>query len=204
VYFTTDGGTTWQNLSNGLSDKVLLGLALDPNNPQILFAGSAYRGIYKSEDGGKTWRSSSAGMDPNEQISSIVVDPMRSNVVYAGSWKSGVFISEDGGKTWRLIKDGLSTRSVRALAISADGNHLYAVTRGEGVFRLDRNGQPPPTVFNPQIVPTTQASNGTTQSVADPQKTPSFKIPSCSGFLLLILATIGWRVTNGSRKFLHQ
>ncbi|OGO24875.1 MAG: hypothetical protein A2Y54_04930 [Chloroflexi bacterium RBG_16_51_16] len=204
VYFTTDGGATWQNVSNGLSDKVVLGLALDPNNPQILFAGSAYRGIFKSDDGGKTWRSSSAGMDPNEQISSIVVDPMRSNVIYAGSWKSGVFISEDGGKTWRLIKDGLSTRSVRALAISADGNHLYAVTRGEGVFRLDLNGQPPPTVANPQIVPTTQASIGPTQSVEESLKTPSFKIPSCSGFLLLILAVIGWRATNGHRKFLHR
>jgi hypothetical protein len=47
VYLTTDGGATWQNVSNGLSDKVVLGLALDPNNPQILFAGSAYRASSK-------------------------------------------------------------------------------------------------------------------------------------------------------------
>jgi hypothetical protein len=59
-----------------------------------------------------------------------------------GSWKSGVFISEDGGKTWRLIKDGLR-RDLCGHAISADGNHLYAVTRGRGVF-ASTNGQLPP------------------------------------------------------------
>ncbi len=186
VYVTTDGGTTWQAASKGLSDKFLLGLAIDPNNPQILFAGSAFRGIFKSEDGGKTWRSSGVGMDQNEQISSIVVDPIRSNVLYAGSWKSGVFISEDGGKTWRLIKDGLRTRSVRALALSGDGNHLYAATRGEGVFRLDLNGQPPPAAPKPESLATVLPVDSPTQSADEPTNLPFPGLP-CGAALLPIV-----------------
>ncbi len=198
VYVTTDGGATWQAASNGLSDRMVLGLTLDPNNPQVLFAGSAYRGIYKSEDGGKTWKSSGAGMDPNEQISSIAFDPVRSNIVYAGSWKSGVFISEDVGKTWRLIKEGLRTRSVRALAISADGNHLYAATRGEGVFRLDLNGQVPSSVPGAQVESTAQVAQPTSEGV----ELPSFPIPSLpcsSGLLLLLLASVGWQAAHKNR-----
>jgi hypothetical protein len=41
------------------------------------------------------------------------------------------------------MSNGLRTRAVNSLALSADGWHLYAGTEGEGVFRLDFNGQPP-------------------------------------------------------------
>ena len=80
-------------------------------------------------------------MDPNESVGALVVDPLRPNVVYAGSWRSGVYLSEDAGQSWRLLSEGLRTRSVRALAISADGETLYAATRGEGVFRLSTHDQ---------------------------------------------------------------
>jgi len=70
-----------------------------------------------------------------------VVDPLRTHVVYVGSWTSGVYLSEDAGETWNLLNDGLRTRSVRKLAISSDGETLYAATRGEGVFRLSTLSQ---------------------------------------------------------------
>jgi photosystem II stability/assembly factor-like uncharacterized protein len=80
-------------------------------------------------------------MDANEPIAAIVVDPLRPNVVYAGSTRSGLFVSSDSGKTWRVHDEGLRTRSILALAISADGQTLYAGTHGEGVFRLSTLGQ---------------------------------------------------------------
>jgi photosystem II stability/assembly factor-like uncharacterized protein len=136
VYTTTNGGLDWQAASNGLTDLYVMGLAINPHNPAILYAGTAGSGLFKSENGGASWQQSSGGMAANEPIGSIVVDPIQSNVVYAGSWFSGVFYSEDAGQTWMQINDGLRTRSVRALAISADGQVVYAGTRGEGVFRL--------------------------------------------------------------------
>lgn len=136
VFMTADGGITWEARSNGMWSLDIISLAIDPADPEKLYAGTAERGLFVSRDGGVTWTSSSAGMDPNEPVGAIEVDPTRPNVIYAGSWRSGVYLSEDGGARWRLINDGLRTRSVRALAISADGETLYAATRGEGVFRL--------------------------------------------------------------------
>jgi len=141
VFHTSDGGTNWESTSNGLRSNMVMDLALDPENPDILYAATVSNGVFKSQDSGTTWIASSGGMDPNEPIGAVVVDPVRTSVVYAGSWSSGVYLSQDGGVTWRRINQGLRTRSVRALAISVDGETLYAATRGEGVFRLSTLNQ---------------------------------------------------------------
>jgi photosystem II stability/assembly factor-like uncharacterized protein len=208
VFRTTDGGETWESASNGLWDMVM-DIAISPQDPQVLFAATAGQGVFKSEDGGSSWRPGSAGMDPNEQIGSIVIDPVRPHVLYAGSWRSGVFLSEDDGATWRLIIDGLRTRSVRALAISSDGQTLYAATRGEGVFRLSTLNQtdfedlaPTPTSIPPTPIPPTPVPPTRTPSVSptqaptvaptgeQPAAAPSGGLPCLGG--ALPLALIGW------------
>jgi len=136
VYKTVDGGTKWEMKSVGLGPRTIMGLAIDNSNPSMLYAGSDQQGLYKSVDGGETWHWSSSGMEPNEPIFGIVVDPVRPNVVYAGGWSSGVYVSENYGADWQQLNEGLRTRSVHDLAISADGETLFAATRGVGVFRL--------------------------------------------------------------------
>jgi photosystem II stability/assembly factor-like uncharacterized protein len=95
VYLTHDAGQTWEPASAGLRSMMVMALAGDAENPELLLAGTAAAGVFRSEDSGQTWRESSAGMDPNEPIGAIVVDPVRPNVVYSASWRSGVFLSED-------------------------------------------------------------------------------------------------------------
>jgi len=82
-------------------------------------------------------------MNPTATIRDIVVDPTNPEIVYAGAEDSGVFRSEDGGERWQAINGGLTNRSVYTLAISLDGQTLYAGTDGAGVFRLDLDGTPP-------------------------------------------------------------
>jgi photosystem II stability/assembly factor-like uncharacterized protein len=141
VFLSTDGGETWTSRSSGLRSRQIMDLAAHPGNPEVLFAASFNDGIYKSQDGGGSWQRSNSGMDPNEQIMALVIDPLRPDVLYAGSRTSGVFLSEDGGQTWRKHNDGLRTRAINALAISSDGETLYAATLGEGVFRLSTLSQ---------------------------------------------------------------
>jgi hypothetical protein len=112
-------------------------------NWETLYTGCRGVGVYKTTNGGATWAPSSAGMNPTATIRDIVVDPTNPQVVYAGAQDSGVFQSEDGGQRWQAINDGLTNRSVYTLAISADGQTLYAGTDGAGVFRLDIDGTPP-------------------------------------------------------------
>jgi photosystem II stability/assembly factor-like uncharacterized protein len=158
---TTDGGQSWTASNQGLPESRVLSVVLHPSNAHIVYAGLGMAGLYRSEDGGATWQSSAAGLNPEASISDIVFDPTDSQVIYVADRFSGVYRSTDSGTTWTPINVGLRTRAVNALAISSDGQHLYAATEGEGVFRLDLSGQPPqpvPTLtpVSPTFIPTSR------------------------------------------------
>jgi hypothetical protein len=76
-------------------------------------------------------------------LSDIIFDPVNPQTMYVADRFSGVYVSTDGGTSWLPLNNNLRTRAVNKLAMSADGQHLYAATEGEGVYRLDLSGQPP-------------------------------------------------------------
>jgi len=138
VLKTTNGGRVWDARNSGLPKQpCVLSIALDPRNPETVFAGLRDGGLYRSTNGGISWCASSTGVSPEATITDIISDPARAGVLYAADLRTGVYRSTDGAQTWVKINDGLWTRAVTALAISEDGNILYAATEGEGVFRLD-------------------------------------------------------------------
>ena len=146
VFKTADGGATWTSASTGLPSLRAASMAMDPSDPLTLYVGFFDGGVYKTSNGGATWSQSSYGMDPEARITGIVVDPTDPHVVYAGDENSGVYRSTSAGYQWTLINDGLRTRAVNTLAISAGGEMLYAVTEGEGVFRFDVKDEIPSTL----------------------------------------------------------
>jgi photosystem II stability/assembly factor-like uncharacterized protein len=82
-------------------------LAVDPNNPNVIFAGTYGAGIYISRDGGQTWEPSNEGLGKGT-VGSIVVDPTDSNIVYAALFdQGGVYKSADGGRTWAAANRGI-------------------------------------------------------------------------------------------------
>jgi photosystem II stability/assembly factor-like uncharacterized protein len=128
VYKTTDGGKTWAlalkggNLSTGCS-----GLAMDPGDPDVLFAGLwdfrrkgwTYRsggesptapsgsGLHRTSDGGKTWtaltKDTNKGLPPGPWGRvEVTVAPSDAKTVYAfiESPDSALYASADGGATW--------------------------------------------------------------------------------------------------------
>jgi photosystem II stability/assembly factor-like uncharacterized protein len=139
VYKSVDGGRSWFKNSTGITVPDVRAIAIDYSNPRVVYAGSQRGGIYKSTNNGQDWQLINYGMDPEAAIRSIVIDPTNSQTIYAGDWLSGVYRSLDAGKTWYHINGGLRTRAVQKLAISKDGNFLYAGTQGEGVYRLVLN-----------------------------------------------------------------
>jgi photosystem II stability/assembly factor-like uncharacterized protein len=121
---------------------VVTDVAFDPVDSQVIFAASQHGGVWRSSDGGRTWSQSSAGMDPNELIVKILPDPAHPGLIYAASKLSGVFMSLDDGGTWQGLNNGLPTRDITNLALSADGSVLYAGSGARGVFRLGDPGGP--------------------------------------------------------------
>jgi photosystem II stability/assembly factor-like uncharacterized protein len=147
VLRSRDGGKSWVEANQGLptvdqnnQGQPLLdvrSLILDPNNPSTLYAGLEIGAVYKTTDGGDHWAASGYGLDAQASIRALAIDPTNSKLLYAGDLLTGAYRSQDAGQTWEQINDGLRTRSVMALAVSADGGTVYAATNGEGVFRLD-------------------------------------------------------------------
>jgi photosystem II stability/assembly factor-like uncharacterized protein len=130
---TQDGGDSW---SKRLPiNEPVWSLAMDPNNPQILYAGT-YVGIYASSDGGDQWEFKGLG---SNDIRSVTIEPVDSTKICAGTYEDGVFASNDGGENWAQIDQGLTgdlNRCIVSLAMDLTVNKavLYAGT-GCGVFK---------------------------------------------------------------------
>jgi photosystem II stability/assembly factor-like uncharacterized protein len=138
LYRTDDGGANWMQLTLSTSPVVtdVRSVAIRPDDPNVLYAGVEFGGAYRSDNGGDDWTPLVAGMEPNDSIWALEFDPANPEVVYAGSFFSGVYRWIPDEAMWTHVNAGLRTRAVVDLAISHDGQVLYAATWGEGVFRL--------------------------------------------------------------------
>lgn len=122
LYKTTDGGKTWTKILYINADTGCSDVALDPQEPDIVYAamwqfrrqpwtftsGGPGSGLHKSTDGGKTWKKLTVGLPEGElgRIA-IAVAPSRPNVVYANveSRKTALYVSQDLGESWTKVND---------------------------------------------------------------------------------------------------
>jgi photosystem II stability/assembly factor-like uncharacterized protein len=124
LYKSADGGRTWKAVLTISENTGVADVAMDPSNPDILYA-SAYQrrrhvftlidggpesAIYKSIDAGATWNKLKSGL-PSVDMGRIglAVSPADPNVVYAtveaADGKGGIFRSMDKGATWEKRND---------------------------------------------------------------------------------------------------
>jgi len=122
VYQTIDGGKTWKKVLFVDKDTGCSDIAMDPNNPRILFAGmwqveiktwgrwsgGPGSGVFMSRDGGTTWKRLTGHGLPDPPLGKIAVAVAQSNSnrVYAlieTGQRGSLWRSDDGGKNWRLV-----------------------------------------------------------------------------------------------------
>jgi photosystem II stability/assembly factor-like uncharacterized protein len=130
VWKTTDGGTYWENISDGFFQTAAVGaLAVSDADPNVIYAGmgeccirgnvSHGDGVYKSTDAGRSW--THMGLQDTRHLARVRIHPHNPDLVYVAAlghvygpnMQRGVFRSADGGKTW----DHILFRSDRAGAI---------------------------------------------------------------------------------------
>lgn len=147
VIRSLDGGATWARANSGLDPFEIwvdvAGLAFDPSEPAILYAGVAdlfhSRGIYKSTDRGDHWERSGSGIPEGVAVHDVVVDPSEPSRVYAATG-AGVFVSEDAGETWRSLADGMASEVLSSSPDPHAPGGRYATTTSAGPLRTTDDG----------------------------------------------------------------
>jgi photosystem II stability/assembly factor-like uncharacterized protein len=117
LWKTTNGGTTWTPIFERQGTISIGNIAIDPNNPDVIWVGTGEAnlrnsvsfgdGVYKSNDGGKSWVH--VGLRDSRHISRIIINPHNPEIVYVGAFghafgpnqERGVYMTTDGGKTWQ-------------------------------------------------------------------------------------------------------
>ncbi len=127
-YVAVASGHIWKTINDGITFEPVFDnygaysigcLAIDPNNPYVVWAGTGENnhqralgygdGIYKTTDGGKSWKN--MGLKDSRQIGEIAIDPRNTNIVFVAAEGSvwgpggdrGLYKTEDAGKTWKKV-----------------------------------------------------------------------------------------------------
>lgn len=120
VWRTDDGGTTWNNITDGFLPVGSIGsIRVALSDPNVIYVGtgsadprgnvSIGKGMYKSTDGGKTWNC--IGLEKGGQIGKIEIHPKNPDIVFAAVLGNpfgpnpdrGIFRTRDGGKSWEKV-----------------------------------------------------------------------------------------------------
>lgn len=162
VYKSMDGGQSWEQLlyvdqRTGCAD-----LAMDPNDPNVLYAsmwafrrtgwsfesGGSTSAFYKSTDGGKNWNKIHNGF-PSGDLGrlGIAIAPSNPKVLYTvieakEPSKKGLYRSEDGGQSWNQLNNdfGITVRPFYFSRIVVDPRDENVVVKGGLSGSISRDG----------------------------------------------------------------
>ncbi|MBT8311982.1 MAG: glycosyl hydrolase, partial [Flavobacteriaceae bacterium] len=117
VWKTTDGGRSWENISDGYFGGSIGAVEVAQSDPNVIYVGGGEKtlrgnvssgyGVWKTVDAGKTWKS--AGLKKSRHVPRIRLHPDNPDIVYAAVLGNiykptpdrGIYKSTDGGKSWK-------------------------------------------------------------------------------------------------------
>jgi photosystem II stability/assembly factor-like uncharacterized protein len=123
-------------------------LAMHPSNSNILYAGAANGGVWKSTNGGDSW-TTRWKFEDSLAIGAVATAPSNGNVVYAGTgedtpgWSPsyggvGLYKSADGGGTWTLIANTSQVGSrCNKIVVHPSNSRRVFVASDTGVYRAE-------------------------------------------------------------------
>ncbi len=149
LFKSTDGGATWNKLTNGLPDDLVqIYVAIAPSKPSRLYATVAtsksgeYQtgaglGVYRSDDAGEHWMQITTDPRPAMRIGGgdlpvPRVDGKNPDVVYSASIVT--LRSEDGGKTWDSIRGAPGGDDYQNIWINPNNPDILLVVSDQGAI----------------------------------------------------------------------
>ena len=160
-------GTVWRPIGpspmapagrqdNGLTSAI----AVSPNDPDVIFIGTAGGGVWRTSDGGTNWRpvfdqQISLGIG---NPSAITIDPNDTNTIYVGTSPrltpqaaAGIFKSTDGGASWVQLGSGFPDGNtgnatqffgqiINVIVVDPANSQTVYLASNNGVFRSQDGG----------------------------------------------------------------
>jgi photosystem II stability/assembly factor-like uncharacterized protein len=126
VYRSLNGGKTWERVLYKDENTGAIQVAIDPQNPNIIYADmwagrqgpwengawdGKESGLYKSIDGGTTWKKLTNGLPTVQQGLGRIgfciapTDPNRLYATVDAGKEGGLYRSDDGGESWRSMSN---------------------------------------------------------------------------------------------------
>jgi len=163
LFKSTDGGTTWKQLTKGLPENVVhIQVALSASDEKRLYAtlatsresgyaSAAGLGVYRSDDAGENWYKATDDPRPALKIGGgdlpvPVVDPKNPDVIYSASIVTER--SEDGGKTWTSLRGAPGGDDYQNLWINPDNPNIILLVSDQGAIVSVNRGQTWSSWFN--------------------------------------------------------
>ena len=119
VWKTSDGGSSWHNVSDGYFGGSVGAVAVSDWDPNVVYAGLGEKtvrgnvspgdGIWRSNDAGDSW--TKLGLEDTQHIARIRIHPKNPDLVYVAAMghlfgandERGVYRSTDGGENWQKV-----------------------------------------------------------------------------------------------------
>jgi photosystem II stability/assembly factor-like uncharacterized protein len=134
-YAPAGAGSPWFTIGPRNVNGRVKALAVHPTNPDIVYAGAASGGVWKSTDGGQSWHPLWDQQDTMACVA-IAIAPSAPNTIYVGTgeWTpgwgpgfpgTGIFVSTDGGASWTQRTTVVSRRVAQIVVSPTDANRVY-------------------------------------------------------------------------------
>jgi len=143
IKLTSDGGTTWQDVTPPELTPWSKVAQLDAGHfdTQTVYAAvnrfrldDLHPYIYRTHDGGKSWQKIVNGLPDSAPVNVIREDPLRKGLLFAGT-ETSIWVSFDDGDNWQSLQLNLPVTSMRDLVVHDDD--IVVGTHGRSIWILD-------------------------------------------------------------------
>ena len=146
VYRSDDKGINWKRLDPLIAGIQIFSMAVDPSDPDVLFAGTTPPAVFRSNDGGLHWER--LKLEPAKEcsigiprVTAVEVDPNDNRVIWVGVEIDGVYRSMDRGESWSRIDGGISDPDIHDIVIRPGESNQVVVTTPRQLFSSNDMGE---------------------------------------------------------------